>query len=76
MNYVQQRKIGEVIDGCWIPPTKSINVELLALPSVYDKTVTGLITCVSWLSFKVWKYSEFKLLPFTDCQLWEVLLPA
>ncbi|XP_052835812.1 probable ATP-dependent RNA helicase spindle-E [Drosophila gunungcola] len=46
MNYVQQRKIGDVIEGRWIPPTKSTNVELLALPSVYDKTITGLITCI------------------------------
>ncbi|XP_017053534.1 probable ATP-dependent RNA helicase spindle-E [Drosophila ficusphila] len=46
MNYVQQRKIGELIEGQWVPPTKPLNVELLALPSVYDKTVTGLITCI------------------------------
>ncbi|XP_016969045.1 probable ATP-dependent RNA helicase spindle-E [Drosophila rhopaloa] len=46
MNYVQQRKIGDIIEGRWVPPTKSLNVELLALPSVYDKTITGLITCI------------------------------
>ncbi|XP_017031541.1 probable ATP-dependent RNA helicase spindle-E [Drosophila kikkawai] len=44
MNYVQQRKIGDVIEGRWIPPSKAVNVELLALPSVYDKKVTGQIT--------------------------------
>ncbi|EDV49067.1 probable ATP-dependent RNA helicase spindle-E [Drosophila erecta] len=46
MNYVQQRGIGDVIEGRWIPPTKPLNVELLALPSVFSKTITGLITCI------------------------------
>ncbi|EDW97399.1 probable ATP-dependent RNA helicase spindle-E [Drosophila yakuba] len=44
MNYVQERGIGDVIEGRWIPPTKPLNVELLALPSVFSKTITGLIT--------------------------------
>ncbi|XP_033162467.1 probable ATP-dependent RNA helicase spindle-E [Drosophila mauritiana] len=46
MSYVQQRGIGDVIEGRWIPPTKPLNVELLALPSVFDKTISGLITCI------------------------------
>ncbi|XP_017083784.2 probable ATP-dependent RNA helicase spindle-E [Drosophila eugracilis] len=45
-DYVKQQKIGDIIDGCWIPPARTLNVELLALPSVYDKTITGLITCI------------------------------
>ncbi|KAH8288798.1 hypothetical protein KR054_009748 [Drosophila jambulina] len=44
MNYVQQRKIGDVIEGRWIPPSKAVNVELLSLPSVYAKKITGQIT--------------------------------
>nr|XP_016995353.2 probable ATP-dependent RNA helicase spindle-E [Drosophila takahashii] len=46
LNYVQRQKIGEVIEGRWVPPAKATNVELLALPSVYEKTITGLITCI------------------------------
>ncbi|KAH8363289.1 hypothetical protein KR084_007780 [Drosophila pseudotakahashii] len=46
LNYVQKQRIGDVIEGRWVPPAKCTNVELLALPSVYDKTITGLITCI------------------------------
>ncbi|XP_030375012.1 probable ATP-dependent RNA helicase spindle-E [Scaptodrosophila lebanonensis] len=44
MRYVEQNKIGEVIEGRWIPPSKPISVDLLTLPSLYDKVVKGLIT--------------------------------
>ncbi|KAH8383191.1 hypothetical protein KR009_007200 [Drosophila setifemur] len=46
LNYVQQRGIGDVIEGLWIPPSKPLNVELLALPSLYDKNIIGIITHV------------------------------
>ncbi|XP_022219578.1 probable ATP-dependent RNA helicase spindle-E [Drosophila obscura] len=44
LKYVQDKKIGQVIEGRWIPPSKPVAVELLALPSVFDKNIVGKIT--------------------------------
>ncbi|KAM8704174.1 hypothetical protein ACLKA7_008726 [Drosophila subpalustris] len=44
LNYVQQHKIGVVSHCNWVPPSKEWNVELLTLPSVFDKTLTGNIS--------------------------------
>ncbi|EDV94932.1 probable ATP-dependent RNA helicase spindle-E [Drosophila grimshawi] len=46
LKYVQQRNIGVVQDSKWVPPSKQWNVELLTLPSVFDKKITGLITYI------------------------------
>ncbi|KAH8236403.1 hypothetical protein KR026_000850 [Drosophila bipectinata] len=42
--YVQKNRIGTVKEGHWIPPSRSLNVEMVALPSVYAKKLTGWIT--------------------------------
>ncbi|KAH8271336.1 hypothetical protein KR018_007228 [Drosophila ironensis] len=44
LNYVQANKIGDVIDGVWMPSSKPLNVEMMALPSVYAKNIIGMIT--------------------------------
>ncbi|XP_034488206.1 probable ATP-dependent RNA helicase spindle-E [Drosophila innubila] len=44
LNYVRQRQIGVVNHCVWVPPSKEWNVELLTLPSVFDKTLTGNIS--------------------------------
>ncbi|XP_020818501.1 probable ATP-dependent RNA helicase spindle-E [Drosophila serrata] len=62
MNYVQQRQIGQVIEGRWVPPSKAVNVELLALPSVYDKKITGQITHI----YSCGKF-YFQPLTFGEC---------
>ncbi|KAH8417162.1 hypothetical protein KR222_005196 [Zaprionus bogoriensis] len=44
LKYVQQRRIGEVKECTWVPPSNRWSVELITLPSVFDKTITGQIT--------------------------------
>ncbi|XP_017141347.1 probable ATP-dependent RNA helicase spindle-E [Drosophila miranda] len=44
LKYVKDKKIGKVVEGRWIPPSKPVAVELLALPSVFDKIIVGRIT--------------------------------
>ncbi|EDW81074.1 uncharacterized protein Dwil_GK11214 [Drosophila willistoni] len=44
IQYVQENKIGTVIEGQWHPPSKPFNAGLMALPSVYDKNMIGYIT--------------------------------
>nr|B3M383.1 RecName: Full=Probable ATP-dependent RNA helicase spindle-E; AltName: Full=Homeless [Drosophila ananassae] len=46
LNYVQRHGIGTLKEGHWTPPSRPLNVEMLALPSVYEKNMTGLITHV------------------------------
>ncbi|XP_062122470.1 probable ATP-dependent RNA helicase spindle-E [Drosophila sulfurigaster albostrigata] len=44
LKYVEQHGIGVVSDSTWVPPCKKWNVELLPLPSVFDKIVAGKIS--------------------------------
>ncbi|ALC40893.1 spn-E [Drosophila busckii] len=44
LRYVRQHRIGEVRECTWIPPSKPWNVELVTLPSVFDKIISGRIT--------------------------------
>ncbi|XP_034664605.1 probable ATP-dependent RNA helicase spindle-E [Drosophila subobscura] len=62
LKYVQNNKIGQVIEGRWIPPSKPVAVELLALPSVFDKNIVGRIT-------KIVSCGKFYFQPesFGDC---------
>ncbi|EDW66733.1 probable ATP-dependent RNA helicase spindle-E [Drosophila virilis] len=46
LRYVQDRKIGVVTEGTWFPPSNQWNVELLTLPSVFAKNITGLVTYI------------------------------
>ncbi|XP_017954934.1 probable ATP-dependent RNA helicase spindle-E [Drosophila navojoa] len=44
--YIEQNRIGVISDCTWVPPSNQWPVELLTLPSVFDKTIFGLITHV------------------------------
>ncbi|KAH8358780.1 hypothetical protein KR093_002465 [Drosophila rubida] len=44
MKYVEQHGIGVINQSTWEPPCKKWNVELLTLPSVFDKIMTGKIS--------------------------------